>query len=548
MPSSEVKLKIGAILILFLTIQRVSYFISFSSTSTLKLGSLAPSHASHTSHTYNLNLPPEYNKRYDNSINYNGEDDDEKDEDEISRDDDERDGDDDNDDGRGAGIGNDGDDDDNDDRTNLASRSFLPSTDPPRLSRQSRQSRKSRKYLSSSPHLPPPTIVSHDEFRKLYQKYADYNLDDYNSCDIMPSMKIRYSEDAQNRWDAWQQAQNFPPNITHYHQLWDATSQTISIPNKNPNDPPTSLEILQDIIHGATTHMPYVARDAPESFVHRSDDEDPDELPACLIPRIEMTQKLADCGIPIPEPILNVGMPKAGCTSLSDFFKCTLNVTNLNTTKLNQRSIWSVVQNHQGKCNRNAMEVEGKPPLSGCPATNSRRILTQMDDNSPPCSFPQISMLDEIHAEYPHATFILNFRPVNHWIQSAANYNRLASRWKILNCRREIPGLIQNREPVMRKRHSTNAADNDDDNVVGPGVRDDDDYFDGSDFKRRWHMDLQQWWCGHVTHIREFVKQHPTHKLIEIDLYDDHGTAELLVKLFKSRKECWGQSNKAIPK
>jgi len=45
---------------------------------------------------------------------------------------------------------------------------------------------------------------------------------------------------------------------------------------------------------------------------------------------------------------------------------------------------------------------------------------------------------------------------------------------------------------------------------------------------------MAKWWCGHVLHIREYVKEYPSHALIELDLYDMEGSISLLYDLLKA--------------
>ena len=55
--------------------------------------------------------------------------------------------------------------------------------------------------------------------------------------------------------------------------------------------------------------------------------------------------------------------------------------------------------------------------------------------------------------------------------------------------------------------------------------------------------------CSHVLHLRNFVKTHPTHTLIELNLYDTNQSAEIMSSIFKgispglNTKQCWGHSN-----
>jgi hypothetical protein len=134
-----------------------------------------------------------------------------------------------------------------------------------------------------------------------------------------------------------------------------------------------------------------------------------------------------------------------------------------------------------------------------------------MVKNYAPCEDPQMSMLDEIHQEYPNATFILNFRPINDWIASVEAWNNLTLRWRAPGCFDRIPGL-----------------------VITKGGTDD-----------QFHMDLQRWWCSHINRVRVFVKQHSSHKLIELDLYDETGSAATMATLFNATDtSCWGHKNK----
>ena len=60
---------------------------------------------------------------------------------------------------------------------------------------------------------------------------------------------------------------------------------------------------------------------------------------------------------------------------------------------------------------------------------------------------------------------------------------------------------------------------------------------------------IVKWWCGHVLHLREYIREYPSHALIELDLYDTSGTNSVLHDLFQADamdgegKECWGKSN-----
>ena len=121
---------------------------------------------------------------------------------------------------------------------------------------------------------------------------------------------------------------------------------------------------------------------------------------------------------------------------------------------------------------------EGRSPFYN----RNEGAIMQMDSSHPLrdhlCHYPQIQLLDEIHHADPNATFALNYRPISNWIDSTDYWNTLHNR--MIVC--DLPGF-----------------------PTGVG------------HSRR---EMALWHCGHVRHIREFVAQHPSHALIELDLYN----------------------------
>lgn len=184
----------------------------------------------------------------------------------------------------------------------------------------------------------------------------------------------------------------------------------------------------------------------------------------------------------------------------------------------------------------------GVPPLQFC--SPGVEAILQMDVEYPlqdhkaakgamsfrdECFFPQMSILEEIHREAPQATFILNFRPIEDWINSISNWkHNLMSRLQMCNLPNLPRGMPQNLTDTVQLRES-----------------------------------MMEFWCSHVTHVRNFVKDHPSHTLIELDLYDTENSAYIMSELFPKRpnapppksgqgedhsaRSCWGQSN-ANPK
>jgi hypothetical protein len=212
-----------------------------------------------------------------------------------------------------------------------------------------------------------------------------------------------------------------------------------------------------------------------------------------------LVEQVNQGAVTLSKPVFNVGMPKVGSTTLFSFFRC---------------SGWNASHAEEGKVIKPLLREKGMNNATAI----LKDILTmdaylEVDTNWGRCAYPQIEFLDELHAAFPNATFVLNFRPIKDWIKSATNWKDLVRRWAN-NC--QVPGL-----------HCT-------------GIQK-----DGS--KECLTEDLYRWWCSHVQHIREFVKLHPSHPLIELDLYNSSETSKVMVELFSSKSSCWGHSN-ANPK
>ena len=230
----------------------------------------------------------------------------------------------------------------------------------------------------------------------------------------------------------------------------------------------------------------------------------------------------------VPLPILNVGMPKLGSTSLFYYFNCKgLNAThwNLNVTEF------------EGLCMRDAARVN-LPPLATCaPHTHA---ITQMDVAFPmgsaygqgrvpnafqttekrdDCFFPQLSLLEAIHNESPNATLILTFRPMADWTKSILNWYSMLER--LQQC--HLPNLPRGTPAFLEKNHTSELEET-----------------------------MTRFFCSHVLHVRNFVAKYPSHNLIELDLYDPR-TPILLDQLFPSsptvdditnigsNSSCWDQ-------
>jgi hypothetical protein len=377
----------------------------------------------------------------------------------------------------------------------------------------------------------------------------------------------------------------FPANKNKpYYKLWNFTTNRIDL--QPHSGPPTSLEILQRVIE-ETNDYEEIIRMVDHSTSNSNSNSTSTAaatdaaLPSCFVANLtrwwEVVQTYKDKGLTLEkrknnhenknknkhkEPVnfvLNLGFPKCGTTTLRDFFAC---------------AGYKAGHSLNGNCMRKNID-QGKPPLhSKC--MHHRKIECQLDitgdasgrtttaasttttttttttltpnattnnNNNDVCVYPQISFLDEFHREEPTATFVLIFRPVQDWIRSANEWlgfkSRVApmrERWN-KKCRpQQLPGLMRNRRP-SQSQHSQDHDhdhDHDHDDITNDNDNANDDLTD---------LDLKLWWCRHVMHVREFVRQYPTHDLIELDLYDDETSGEILTALFGGNASCWGRSN-----
>ncbi|KAL7565722.1 hypothetical protein ACA910_005416 [Epithemia clementina (nom. ined.)] len=198
---------------------------------------------------------------------------------------------------------------------------------------------------------------------------------------------------------------------------------------------------------------------------------------------------------PLPTPIINVGLPKIGSSTLYEFFQC---------------AGYKANHGQNGICFQKAHQA-GKPVLESCDIAKLRnpeqqqsiQAWLQLDVTSPPknCHYPQMSELEQIHQEAPNATLILNFRPMLDWYRSLRRWRRMHMR--LQQC--DLPGLPRGKGRELR--------------------------------------DLQQWFGHHVQRIRQFVQRHPSHALIELNLYDTHQSSKIMAQLFQTNATCWGHVN-----
>ena len=248
--------------------------------------------------------------------------------------------------------------------------------------------------------------------------------------------------------------------------------------------------------------------------------------PGCFTPRTGHTRAMAfeaqtsETYTAPPKPFINLGMPKAGSTTLYDFFHCAGYTTSHWTCPGSQMPGY-----YCGMCMINAVQ-ENKPPLKSCGNKDAfmQLDITDMRLNSKShrhCVFPQHEFLEEIHAEAPNATFILPFREMEAWVKSIEAWGQKYNYDYIGYLDRSCPyeGLLGGIEASITAGKV-------------PSIRS--GHISGR---------MAQFVCDHVTRVRDFVRKHPSHTLIEYEL-EKGSTSNFMLDIFKvENRECWGRSN-----
>ncbi|KAL3805773.1 hypothetical protein ACHAW5_000023 [Stephanodiscus triporus] len=231
------------------------------------------------------------------------------------------------------------------------------------------------------------------------------------------------------------------------------------------------------------------------------DNNDPESSPpSCFRAREDSVPRLMRGTSYLNPPVINLGMPKIGSTSLQHFFAC---------AGYGASHWWCGRGTHCARCIQDSVK-HGLPPFQKC--KGSGPMYSQIDGSGMggKMYFPQVELLDEIVRAYPNATFFLTFRSMDGWYRSI-------SKWK--------PNKINKNMKSLKDRMAGA-------NITGLPV--------GSDGLES----FADFFCNHVRRVREVV---PRDRLVEIDIEDQRRTGPLLSDIFDIDEECWIQTN-ANPK
>ena len=310
----------------------------------------------------------------------------------------------------------------------------------------------------------------------------------------------------------------------------------------------------------------------------------------------------------LPTPIINVGFPKAGTSSIFSFFHCNglrsqhwycceeqNHPTSTEHRMLMSACMMENMISAKRRCsskNDDSNDISSslsaattttttKTPLlfEGCgeydvytEINGPRNFIkynkqTLLDDGSllsPSLSsneraqriwFPQHFYLDEIHRQFPNATFILNQRhPVDEWVKSVMLWNnhldfQILNEFYANNMTRHIfpddfvaeqekhqytnNNKKKNKNEQTRHRSKPHLSNDSSESSNGPLF-----VFKYKNVREALRMAYHH----HVEYVKEFVRKHPSHTLIEIDITSNE-TGKQLASSFGLHEECWGHFN-----
>jgi len=135
-------------------------------------------------------------------------------------------------------------------------------------------------------------------------------------------------------------------------------------------------------------------------------------------------------------PVIVIGLPKEGTTSLHSFFQCAGLASAHHFVDLAPRSPALAAAQSRGVPSEPSKNVRGgrsvffghavhacaragAPLLSCLPGYDA---YTQLDVEDRGCFFPQITHLEGLLMDYPNATFVLPRRSAKHWFRSTVDW------------------------------------------------------------------------------------------------------------------------------
>jgi len=334
----------------------------------------------------------------------------------------------------------------------------------------------------------------------------------------------------------------------------------------------------------------------------------------------------------LSKPIINVGFPKAGTSSIFSFFhcngligqhwyccesqnnpsgtehqylmsRCILNnlIANHHYEQQQQRNYSNDYSNNNTHRHHHILEGCGDydfyTELNGPRMFVDTNFRTLHDDGRlanrrqslehPRMILPQHHYLPQIHEQYPNATFILNTRPVPEWVESVLKWGggrksstlteELIHEFWFQDRFRNFTTFVGPHKEWLFQRYTNRStatktrvqhshrqhnyprpreASSRNDTTTEQGDREhgskdhgEDNYEKEDDTIRIQKEDayfynttLTYIMEYHSQYVRNFVKEHPSHTLIEIDI-TRKDTGRILANAFGLNETCWGHKN-----
>jgi hypothetical protein len=308
-------------------------------------------------------------------------------------------------------------------------------------------------------------------------------------------------------------------------------------------------------------------------------------------------------------PIINVGFPKAGTSTIFSFFNCngfnsqhwlcceeqnnpiqtksnklmsrcmienlilsssTSSSSTTSSTTSNNRTIFNNCGNYDVYTEingpRNFVDYRSRTLLE------DGTLLSMMDSisNKLRIFFPQHHHLYNIHEQYPNSTFIFNYRPIQSWIDSVLAWDdhdttstsssglsiQLLNEFYYQNSTRFL--FLDNDDDSNNNHNNNhnNSSSNKNKNYKTPP------YFNSKNSRNN-NNNIRKYleiiYRYHLQYVQEFVIKYPSHTLIEIDITNKDTGKNLIDALFGGvgvgvgvgvggglKEDCWGHFNQNI--
>ncbi|CAB9509336.1 expressed unknown protein [Seminavis robusta] len=204
----------------------------------------------------------------------------------------------------------------------------------------------------------------------------------------------------------------------------------------------------------------------------------------------------------LPTPILVMGLPKAGTTSIYTFFECGLdaNFSRISHYDCKPGKDPEKIGMSCGKKMRRNLEKYLKPVFY---EIDDFDVYAELDaqELKGGITLPQWAYLQEIHDHFPNATWIMNTRDEKDWIHSLDAWGSLRQRFIDKHIYPEFP--------------------------AGVGAKD-------SDMIAFSHLQAQR--------VREFARSNPSHHLVEVKI-DSPDAGKIMADAFGISTQCWSRKN-----